>query len=87
MEKTMTNSMNFVEAKKAAEKVIKDLLASGQEWPEDTWYSIGSDWDLNLYEFENVGLAAIYPVKDGRTYTNKPITIDVEAIRKSLEAS
>ncbi len=42
------------------------------DWPEDEWYSVTPDWDLNLYiEPGDVAVAAIYSVVDGRTRTGR----------------
>lgn len=45
--------------------VIMDRLKKG--WPEDDWFSVSADWDLNLYESGGLKYANLYPVVNGNT--------------------
>lgn len=64
-------STSIVEAMRRANAIIDDLLITRQApWPEDEWYSLGDDWDLNLWLGpDDTRQAAIYPVLNGSTVT------------------
>lgn len=54
---------------KEARKIYNQKVAS-KEFPEDDWFSISEDWDLNLFIDDNGNkCATAYPVKDGMITT------------------
>lgn len=68
-----TNS--FVVPQDVIERAVNLMVALVQHakgWPEDDWFCIGPDWDLNLYQSDskdNAWQATLYPVVKGVTKT------------------
>lgn len=75
---------NLIEAMLDFDSAVKkanQIIAGWQgEWPEDEWFAVSEDWDLNLYSFDGDGEkgATLYPVLNGRTVTDKYFTFQKE---------
>jgi len=45
-------------------------------FPEDEWYSLSPEWDLNLWlDGDGVAHATVYPVVGGNTISSEPYPI------------
>jgi len=55
------------EAMQEADFIVKRVK---DNFPEDDWYSVGSNWDLNVYlNMDGETAAALFPVVNGKTIT------------------
>jgi hypothetical protein len=64
----------FVVPQDVIERAVPIMAEHADDWPDDDWFSIGPDWDLNLYRSESDGSdskpqATLYPVVNGETRT------------------
>jgi hypothetical protein len=65
--------MDLAQATSIARKKIEEWEG---EWPEDDWFGISEDWDLNIYsEDPNDYGATLYRVHNGNTDTSKEFII------------
>lgn len=55
---------------------IKRLVGGLDEFPEDAWYEITENIDLNLWTLDGQPRATLYRVRDGNTITNDQ-TLDI----------
>jgi len=53
------------------------IIATLFEWPEDHWFTLSDNWDLNLWEADGERHAAIYPVVNGQTNTSEWHEVEV----------
>jgi hypothetical protein len=71
--------MDFSQAVSEAKKVI--AVHVGLLYPEDDWFTISPDWDLNLFRANIEGVdymgATLYKVVDGQTKTNIGYHVEV----------
>jgi hypothetical protein len=56
-------------------KTLKIASRFSKNWPEDEWFSLDEDWDLNLYSYYDHGVlvckGSIYPVSNSDTMTDQ----------------
>ena len=69
----MADNAAFVVPQSVIEQAVPIMARHAAEWPVDDWYSLGPDWDLNLYRTgpDEHPAAALYKVVDGQTLTDK----------------
>jgi len=46
-------------------------------WPDDEWFELTDEYDMNLYMADGKPQATIYPVIDGNTDTQHPIPVEL----------
>jgi hypothetical protein len=64
----------FVVPQAVIEHAVSIMAEHADNWPDDDWYSIGADWDLNLFRSDSDGTdsnpqATLYAVVNGNTKT------------------
>lgn len=62
----------FVVPRSIVEQAMPIMLMCANNWPDDDWFSLGPDWDLNLYrDPDEKPSATIYPVVNFQTVTRQ----------------
>ena len=79
--------MDILEALDIANEIIRSL----SEWPDDDWFSLSEEWDLNIWTDQRQGCriphAVIYPAEDGKTITGGkmfPVFIEFPPVVKGV---
>lgn len=66
--------LEIAEIVEIAKRIVEQEFG---EWPEDEWFGLGDDWDVNAYLDGETKKIALYPVENGSTKTQIGIVLEI----------